>query len=325
MRLAWLFVSFVTLSGCAFDLRFDGERRLLRDPETGRCMMVPEHYQAAGWEPCDDGESCTGDADCGDGSHCSTRDGECLPHPGCGDGMDCPAVCTGVCVPDEATCTHDGQCGAGFHCSTRDGDCLPPPGCDDGEVCPAVCGGVCVPDGIPPPPTCYAIESEATCIARADCEPVYVGSDCHCDAGGCGCDSHTFAECRPAQACDDATSPPLHELHGVWTSREGAPARVYTFHSPGAASSGSFQVDDLVAPCPAGAQCVWSGIITNKGTFARDASGAVRLTYVEPMQTWPGLRFASSVALEGCGDERRLVEVDTGRAFRRVPPPSGNQ
>ena len=208
MRLAWVALLF-NLTACVFDAPLpEGDTRLLRDPVSGRCMRIPG-CDAGGmacadgdwddWESCDEATPCTGDLECGDGSHCSTRDGECGPPPGCdpASGEICPRVCGGVCVADvplPPTCLVDSDCDDGFRCAYVATICFPPPGCEMGEACPAVCGGLCVPDG---PSSCYAVTEEARCVARADCEPIYAGSDCHCDAQGCACDTYSFAQCRP--------------------------------------------------------------------------------------------------------------------------------
>jgi hypothetical protein len=226
----------------------------------------------------------------------------------------CPEIaayrgCAGTASPPR--CVGDAECGPGAHCSTDDGDCGPPPGCAENGVCPAVCGGVCVPDDDCKPDasgacrsSCAAIGDERTCVARADCEPVYVGSRCFCDPQGCGCLDYTFDACRPRPLPPPTCVPT--EIQGAWSS-DLAPRRVYTFNK-----DGSFAVSDAIAPCPKDALCIWSGILVNQGKWFVDASGAIGLAY-QALQKADGLVFPTTLTLKGC----LLVEADTGRVFSR--------
>src|SRR5207253_9917360 len=69
--------------------------------------------------------SCTSDASCGAGSHCSTSDGDCRPPAGCGPGQACPAVCTGICVPDSG-CSSPADCNPGEVCQHSGLSCPKP-------------------------------------------------------------------------------------------------------------------------------------------------------------------------------------------------------
>jgi hypothetical protein len=51
----------------------------------------------------------------------------------------------------------------------------------------------------PPPPACDTLTTEMACTARADCEPIYHGSNCTCDPHGCTCETETFAYCQAGQ------------------------------------------------------------------------------------------------------------------------------
>ena len=44
---------------------------------------------------------------------------------------------------------------------------------------------------------CEAAISEMACIARADCIPMYEGSDCTCGPNGCECQTLTYDRCEP--------------------------------------------------------------------------------------------------------------------------------
>jgi len=62
-------------------------------------------------------------------------------------------------------------------------------------------GGVVEPP--PPPPECLELENEAACTERADCEPLYAGTDCSCGSDctciggepGCVCESYGYLVC----------------------------------------------------------------------------------------------------------------------------------
>jgi hypothetical protein len=190
------------------------------------CSMV--YTDGSKFEQCipEGGGSCTSSADCGPGSHCTTDDGDCQPPPGCDPttGMDCPAVCTGVCVPDGGDVCANIDCGPGAHCEPQcypcdqpfpDGSCdkkcepvcVPDQGCDntvcpDGTTCVQVCGmgpGGCAEchTECQPSTSCEALADEGSCLSRSDCRAVYKGDDCTCDAAGnCSCNILTYARCE---------------------------------------------------------------------------------------------------------------------------------
>lgn len=276
----------------------------------------------AGWQPCED--PCAGL----DLATCQATSG-CQPVWGaepcvCADGsMSC--ACTAVAkymgcasATPPTSCTGDGECGAGSHCSTSDGDCMPLPGCNPDGACPAVCAGTCVPDGYPS--DCFGIGDESACIGRADCEPVYAGSRCTCDAQGCGCLDYTFDSCRPRPTPPPTCLPPgaPADFVGTWKSIDGGIPRTYVLDA-----GGTFEVDDAVAPCPPDAACFWSGIVHNRGKWGPALLGTlgayVQLEYEQPLKTWEGLRFPTLLTAKSCGPRQALVEADTGRAFARAP------
>ena len=55
----------------------------------------------------------------------------------------------------------------------------------------------------PPPPTCAELPDEVTCELRADCQPIYAGTDCSCGpnctcfdgAEGCTCEHFAYFTC----------------------------------------------------------------------------------------------------------------------------------
>src|SRR5262249_18020141 len=149
-------------------------------------------------------------------------------------------------------------------------------------------------------PSCAATGDERACIARADCEPVYVGKDCSCDAQGCACLDYAFELCR----AEPSPPPPLcmpGGVTGTWSS-DLAPRRCYTSDR-----DGSFSVSDAVAPCRMAAVCIWSGIVVNRGKWTVDAAGVVVTLAYQPIQTFDGLVFPTSLYVKSC----LLVEADT--------------
>ncbi|HEY5928069.1 MAG TPA: hypothetical protein VIV11_40560 [Kofleriaceae bacterium] len=55
----------------------------------------------------------------------------------------------------------------------------------------------CAPELVfPEPIECAAVATEAACIARADCIPMYEGSDCTCGPNGCTCQTLTYDRCE---------------------------------------------------------------------------------------------------------------------------------
>ena len=116
-------------------------------------------------------EACHSDSECPAGMVCDLEN-YCLPPPGCGPGQDCPAVCYGMCVPDQPPNDYD---------CTTDADCKP------GLVCDfVVCSGcVCGPNepcDCPPEPECWGHCAEPgpmPCWDDVDCPDGW-----YCDGAG---------------------------------------------------------------------------------------------------------------------------------------------
>ena len=132
---------------------------------------------------------CYSDDDCGEGYDC-TADTECLPPPGCEDGMECPAVCYGRCVANQPP-PLPGNCYGENVCEVE------PPACPEGTL-PGIANGCwtgyCIPLNACESPACGTL-GESACQSASACEPVYEGSDCTCDASGCECNTLTYAYC----------------------------------------------------------------------------------------------------------------------------------
>lgn len=173
-----------------------------RDPDTGQC----EPFSGGGGGGC----------------------GPCAPCAGNGQGIAVPnwAQCTGTCIgAPEAECYTLAGCQAEFldtafwgcyPVEPTSGAIPPPPNdctttsaelCAENDTCIAVytenaqthattfasCRAKMTP---PPPPACSTLTVEADCVARADCDPIYTGSDCTCDRNGCTCKTEVFASCQ---------------------------------------------------------------------------------------------------------------------------------
>ena len=86
--------------------------------------------------------------------------------------------------PPATPCAQENDCGPGFNCNFDVNECQPA----DAE-------------------TCGELESEAACSERADCVPIYggtncsCGADCECQGGepGCICESFQYFVCQPAE------------------------------------------------------------------------------------------------------------------------------
>ncbi len=172
----------------------------LRDPSTGQCEYIYSGCNAC--EPCGGASSI---------------------YPA--DWAPCPSACTNL---SEATCLATAGCQAEYLSNGSpsysfwgcyavapsgpiEGSCdgLDADACSRHDDCMAYYGPVgdgdptgftkCVAEAPPPPPppACDTLTTEATCLARSDCEPLYDGSDCTCDPSGCPCKIETFAKCQP--------------------------------------------------------------------------------------------------------------------------------
>ena len=193
---------------------------------------------------------------------------------------------------------------------------------------------------------CEAIYGGSACEARDEacvalavyqgCQRAYLPDICLRD-GDCGAGERCTApkECDeqpicngPAETCPavctgicvaegGAEIPiacPAGDLLGTWTSgagEGGAFERHYRF-----VADGTFTVEDLVAPCPPDVVCVWSGIVTNRGSWT-ETDGAVALKYQLPLSSVDRQWFASLLSSRGCGAARVLAEANKGRVFRR--------
>lgn len=101
---------------------------------------------------------------------------------------------TGYCIPLADCGPHDpGSCTGLLACA------MPSPACPAGTT-PGIANGCytgyCIPDSACPLPACETLTTEATCGARGDCTPVYIGTDCTCELGTCTCTTLTYDRCE---------------------------------------------------------------------------------------------------------------------------------
>jgi hypothetical protein len=163
--------------------------------------------------------------DCGAGYTCvesctnTMTPGTCYPTcvPVVNDPGDCygavtctsaPPACPASTTPGTLNGCYTGYCIPVAECGPRDpGTCTGNVTCLTGEpTCPigTVAGikngcwsGYCIPQNACPPPACELLATEAACTGRADCIPVYVGTDCICTPEtGCTCQTLTYARCE---------------------------------------------------------------------------------------------------------------------------------
>gem|GEM_PF-1335334 len=125
--------------------------------------------------------------DCAPGAHCVET---CAAMP-CMDPAGCPELCRGECVPDGP-----GECHAPVSC-----DALPPV-CPAGTVAGVANGcwtGYCIPTSQcddPQPPRCNELDDELSCLARAECTPLYTGTCWPNPDGTFTCIETEFARCE---------------------------------------------------------------------------------------------------------------------------------
>ena len=133
-----------------------------------------------------------------------------------------PAGCLGnflSCQPevvDDGGCYTDADCALDQYCNAAE-VCLPPPECQtqpdsNGISECGICYGWCVSGEPPPPPppppiACEQLITEAECVARDDCTPIYEGVNCTCDpnTNTCTCEDWLFTSCSSLM---DPTDPP---------------------------------------------------------------------------------------------------------------------
>lgn len=133
--------------------------------------------------------------------------GECagLDANTCSMHDDCVAIHVGTCADpgcagnfsrcaaEPATTGEPGLCYAAVTCDQA------PPDCPDNTTPGILDGcytGYCIPFAdCESAPACEEVAAETTCIARADCTPIYEGQNCSCSGGTCTCQSWLYTSC----------------------------------------------------------------------------------------------------------------------------------
>jgi hypothetical protein len=135
-----------------------------------------------------------------DSLNCSMHDDCAAVHyPACGGTGDaeapepCGAAGFGYCA-DEGNPTDPGNCYGPVTCDQA------PPACPEGTTPGIKEGcytGFCIPlEQCEQPAACNTISNEASCIARADCSPIYRGEDCSCEDTVCTCQTWIWESCQ---------------------------------------------------------------------------------------------------------------------------------
>jgi hypothetical protein len=202
-RAALVLILFI--SGCASDnnqrcleagTKSDIADLTYRDPSTGQCQSFGEGCDSTcgpcplsdvlpDWGTCNGAceslteTQCLATADC----HAAYQD-DSAAHPvfwGC---WDMPATtlhgsCTNL---DAQTCSEHDDCSSLFT-----GPVNQPP-----NFVPSF--ESCQPEGMQV--GCATVTTETACLARADCDPIYNGTNCTCDPHGCTCQDQTFDRCQ---------------------------------------------------------------------------------------------------------------------------------
>jgi len=214
------------------------------------------------------------------------------------------------CEPPTPPCATV-RCAAGYHCVDTDGTAA----CVANATCAAtLCG---------PNTFCYEGDGGAQCVPFQTC----AGSSVSC-AAGTHCEDRPIvcvrAPCAPtAPACIEnactpaAYTPAARELVGTFSNTATTPyARNYKL-----GADGSVNVEDLVAPCPAGATCFWSGIVTRNGYYAQRGS-TITITYNRDSPQGFDLEYYATLrVVKSCGDSLITLVEDhsdgTKREFKK--------
>jgi hypothetical protein len=114
----------------------------------------------------------------------------------------------------------------------------------------------------------------------------------------CGSPGPDAAAPAPADVAPVPTGPQASDVAGGWVSNgcgDRAYPRLVAF-----ADDGTYSTQEFVAPCPPGAQCVWSGIIITAGNW-RLEGGRVSLEETE----------AGAAAVDAAGRPGELLLRET--------------
>ncbi len=288
---------------CTDDLRDPIPTQGLRNPETGACdysygggggggggcvrplnegdpaglQEAPAFYPD--WATCE--SFCTGL----DEDSCRASDGcRAIYVDVCsGSGLDCLIVEYAECWASAPSGPIRGGGCSGldpFACSQHD-DCTAThlsSDCRDDGLCELTAGSfqLCSDETAAPPPACGTLD-EAGCIGRADCAPLYEGSNCTCGPQGCVCQDQSFLSCSARDTSGGTACGPYACSSEQYCERfiPGPPGGMESFACRALPSA--CLVDDAQATCECftNEACSWS-------CQQDPATGAFTLTCAAP-------------------------------------------
>jgi hypothetical protein len=162
----------------------------LRDPETGQCESI-----GSGCDPCAGGcpaEPALDWATC-QGACDTLTESQCLANDTCHAGYLDSAFWGCFDLPPSGAMTGGGCTGLDDQTCSEHPDCVSDYS-DGGSGSAYAQYSACAPTT--PLPACSTLTTAATCTARADCEPIYDGSNCTCTPSNCTCQTETFDHCQ---------------------------------------------------------------------------------------------------------------------------------
>lgn len=156
------------------------------------------------------------------------------------------AACYAIPVASEGRCVAK----EGEYCDTQGG-------CADGLFCAAPSDAACAEFG-----TCA--KKPGACIELykpvCGCDGKTYGNACSAASAGANVAKDGECVCEPTDYAASAS-----ELYGEWHNETSATYGYPTEYNFG--KDGAYVFRELIAPCPAGVTCVWSGIKTTTGTY----------------------------------------------------------